>query len=128
MRFASSYAAGVLMVRKLYRVLCESILFSSRRRHTRSLCDWSSDVCSSDLEIAIGGHLGWLASADTLFQSRAVTADARSEERRVGKECRSSRRPHHFEKDHRSTARAEKRTTRPVTPHERRTSHHRSRS
>src|SRR5260221_2811280 len=22
---------------------------SSRRRHTRSLCDWSSDVCSSDL-------------------------------------------------------------------------------
>src|SRR5260221_311433 len=21
---------------------------SSRRRHTRSLCDWSSDVCSSD--------------------------------------------------------------------------------
>jgi len=28
-------------------------------------------------EIAIGGHLGWLASADTVFQSRAVTADAR---------------------------------------------------
>src|SRR5947207_8114807 len=25
--------------------------FSSRRRHTRSLCDWSSDVCSSDLVI-----------------------------------------------------------------------------
>src|SRR6266496_4198356 len=25
--------------------------FSSRRRHTRSLRDWSSDVCSSDLEI-----------------------------------------------------------------------------
>src|SRR5947207_8704842 len=24
------------------------VLFSSRRRHTRSLCDWSSDVCSSD--------------------------------------------------------------------------------
>src|SRR5437588_5513399 len=23
--------------------------FSSRRRHTSSLCDWSSDVCSSDL-------------------------------------------------------------------------------
>src|SRR6202022_3413469 len=23
--------------------------FTSRRRHTRSLCDWSSDVCSSDL-------------------------------------------------------------------------------
>src|SRR5438034_6490041 len=26
----------------------ESFFFSSRRRHTRSLCDWSSDVCSSD--------------------------------------------------------------------------------
>src|SRR5215218_2286588 len=24
---------------------------SSRRRHTRSLCDWSSDVCSSDLPV-----------------------------------------------------------------------------
>src|SRR6267142_3991134 len=24
--------------------------FSSRRRHTRLTCDWSSDVCSSDLD------------------------------------------------------------------------------
>src|SRR5215204_1461172 len=30
--------------------------FSSRRRHTRSLCDWSSDVCSSDLLLAILVH------------------------------------------------------------------------
>src|SRR5260221_1228446 len=30
----------------MFRVL---FFFSSRRRHTRSLCDWSSDVCSSDL-------------------------------------------------------------------------------
>src|SRR5438034_10555998 len=30
--------------------------FSSRRRHTRSLCDWSSDVCSSDLDT-----LAWMA-------------------------------------------------------------------
>src|SRR5690242_20965807 len=32
--------------------------FSSRRRHTRLTCDWSSDVCSSDLRrvgIAEGG-------------------------------------------------------------------------
>src|SRR4051812_49614067 len=28
--------------------------FSSRRRHTRLTCDWSSDVCSSDLDV---GHL-----------------------------------------------------------------------
>src|SRR5437867_7696043 len=27
--------------------------FSSRRRHTRSYGDWSSDVCSSDLTIAL---------------------------------------------------------------------------
>src|SRR5580698_9360618 len=25
--------------------------FSSRRRHTRLTCDWSSDVCSSDLTL-----------------------------------------------------------------------------
>src|SRR5690242_4294670 len=30
--------------------------FSSRRRHTRLTCDWSSDVCSSDLK-AIGDRL-----------------------------------------------------------------------
>src|SRR3990167_7261104 len=29
--------------------------FSSRRRHTRFDCDWSSDVCSSDLTITIDG-------------------------------------------------------------------------
>src|SRR5260221_8727200 len=29
--------------------------FSSRRRHTRSLCDWSSDVCSSDLMATLLG-------------------------------------------------------------------------
>src|SRR5438132_4615889 len=30
------------------RVLATRLFFSSRRRHTISLCDWSSDVCSSD--------------------------------------------------------------------------------
>src|SRR6266403_2468622 len=29
--------------------------FSSRRRHTRSLRDWSSDVCSSDLASFVDG-------------------------------------------------------------------------
>src|SRR5256886_7495722 len=28
-----------------------SFFFSSRRRHTRFDCDWSSDVCSSDLDV-----------------------------------------------------------------------------
>src|SRR5438874_7320835 len=39
--------------------------FSSRRRHTRSLRDWSSDVCSSDLSVAAGKveviEVFWLA-------------------------------------------------------------------
>src|SRR2546427_4139132 len=30
-------------------VLDQFFFFSSRRRHTRFDCDWSSDVCSSDL-------------------------------------------------------------------------------
>src|SRR5207249_7089786 len=32
--------------------------FSSRRRHTRSKRDWSSDVCSSDLNSVIGQKAG----------------------------------------------------------------------
>src|SRR5690242_7045377 len=34
-------------------VACHALIlffFSSRRRHTRLTCDWSSDVCSSDLK------------------------------------------------------------------------------
>src|SRR5258705_3499480 len=31
---------------------CMFVFFSSRRRHTRCLSDWSSDVCSSDLTLA----------------------------------------------------------------------------
>src|SRR2546430_9330517 len=30
-------------------IVVTSFFFSSRRRHTRFDCDWSSDVCSSDL-------------------------------------------------------------------------------
>src|SRR2546430_8912670 len=36
--------------------------FSSRRRHTRFDCDWSSDVCSSDLISVFRGTLGLLKS------------------------------------------------------------------
>src|SRR2546430_14983391 len=35
------------------------LLLSSRRRHTRFDCDWSSDVCSSDLVLAAGAG-AWL--------------------------------------------------------------------
>src|SRR5947207_8837420 len=39
--------------RRTPRPVPPSFFFSSRRRHTRSLCDWSSDVCSSDLGAAL---------------------------------------------------------------------------
>src|SRR5205814_6846620 len=40
--------------------------FSSRRRHTRCLSDWSSDVCSSDLMQATG----FVTGRNDLFQAR----------------------------------------------------------
>src|SRR5437867_13179645 len=65
--------------------------FSSRRRHTRSYGDWSSDVCSSDLSIARPDEATvWSSSGPYLtLGKRGVDPDERSEERRVGKECRS---------------------------------------
>src|SRR5438309_11600916 len=66
--------------------------FSSRRRHTRWNCDWSSDVCSSDLLAAEADvHVGAAAPAAAVVVAVVVQAVAlpRSEERRVGKECRS---------------------------------------
>src|SRR2546421_8210892 len=93
--------------------------FSSRRRHTRSDRDWSSDVCSSDLESAADGDSNELlklqAERNDLFQKlaraqaefqnarkrleadkeQAVQFANRSEERRVGKECRSRWSPYH---------------------------------
>src|ERR1035438_10298820 len=38
-------------------------IFSSRRRHTRCLSDWSSDVCSSDLTAAPRSWTGRCAPA-----------------------------------------------------------------
>src|SRR5699024_11768800 len=37
--------------------------FSSRRRHTRSKRDWSSDVCSSDLTGCLADQTVWTISA-----------------------------------------------------------------
>src|SRR5690349_22960038 len=69
--------------------------FSSRRRHTRSLRDWSSDVCSSDLTSA-----GKVSNDRRCCpRGRRISARSssamRSEERRVGKECRSRWSPYH---------------------------------
>src|SRR5438132_9674823 len=63
--------------------------FSSRRRHTRSLCDWSSDVCSSDLLFGEALSIDRLAQqCAEIFAGSRAPAGIRSEERRVGKECR----------------------------------------
>src|SRR5262245_64740494 len=87
--------------------------FSSRRRHTRCLSDWSSDVCSSDL-LRLSGATGGdqteagLRTSDPHGLGRGAGCDfrpacidegiwqavfggvteVRSEERRVGKVCR----------------------------------------
>src|SRR5690606_40047825 len=87
--------------------------FSSRRRHTRFSRDWSSDVCSSDLFVrdllrlddAVPAnvhivltcrperrHLLEAPASIPTLELPAFTATEtaeRSEERRVGKECRS---------------------------------------
>src|SRR5579862_763612 len=63
--------------------------FSSRRRHTSLNCDWSSDVCSSDL-VTIPRLSWWDESeAKNEVQTAYQVLVASSEERRVGKECRS---------------------------------------
>src|SRR5699024_12202674 len=96
-----------------YCVVRDSFFFSSRRRHTRSKRDWSSDVCSSDLvlvEVASPWRQGKGLNASRFgaFDQRSerhatrcivVPSDIqspqceweqhRSEERRVGKESRS---------------------------------------
>src|SRR2546430_5159010 len=92
--------------------------FSSRRRHTRFDCDWSSDVCSSDLQRALASvflpgqgrrRTTWKRTGRSPaccgrtesprrnnWRGRSRSLDTeRSEERRVGKECRSRWSPYH---------------------------------
>src|SRR2546430_11599844 len=110
---------GILfMIGVAVRDLFLFFFFSSRRRHTRFDCDWSSDVCSSDLrrraaerkelrrEYELKVQSGEWPIQETkvplfpyqregmlhlAFSERAL----RSEERRVGKECRSRWSPYH---------------------------------
>src|SRR5258706_5192971 len=94
--------------------------FSSRRRHTRLVSDWSSDVCSSDLDSGgcfeqtkttyVTGQAKDSRRLDFGMRARAANPllavticcacggplpTSRSEERRVGKECRSRWSPYH---------------------------------
>src|SRR5699024_11861154 len=96
-----------------------SFFFSSRRRHTRSKRDWSSDVCSSDLPVLGRGdavitpssYSRELVSAPKYgvrrpihVLSNGIDTDffrpdpTRSEERRVGKEGRHRGGTEHYEK------------------------------
>src|SRR5215510_11325936 len=82
----------------LSRAICGSTLlffFSSRRRHTRWPRDWSSDVCSSDLVTYLMTALQFLADWRWEVWGSIVILVMRSEERRVGKECRSRWSPYH---------------------------------
>src|SRR5207249_7082429 len=91
--------------------------FSSRRRHTRSKRDWSSDVCSSDLvvisspsnstwpDVEVRSPVRQLKKVDlpapfgpirprmspcsSVTEAASTALKLRSEERRVGKECRT---------------------------------------
>src|SRR5262249_58320509 len=80
-------------------VLC-FFFFSSRRRHTRLVSDWSSDVCSSDLASRCCADTPRSSSARGHGGCHDRTPDRggqwpRSEERRVGKEGRSRWSPCH---------------------------------
>src|SRR5690606_40418688 len=98
--------------------MLRGFFFSSRRRHTRFSRDWSSDVCSSDLErkpslsiqerevkleveqMPLIGNTVRLKAEFKDFNGEYVSPENvilriydgyRSEERRVGKESRSPR-------------------------------------
>src|SRR5210317_1258184 len=57
--------------------------FKLKTAYEISECDWSSDVCSSDLAGAVRRSATGLEPG-----CHASSAPTRSEERRVGKECR----------------------------------------
>src|SRR5574340_1621923 len=62
-------------------------------------CDWSSDVCSSDLITSVSyTHLDVYKRQTQYRMFGPVVSKLRSEERRVGKECRSRWSPYHYKK------------------------------
>src|SRR5437763_17013445 len=70
--------------------------FSSRRRHTRYIGDWSSDVCSSDLIGVRHRPEERRPDPEEIDQAPRQHAIERSEERRVGKECKVWWSPDHL--------------------------------
>src|SRR5439155_16978373 len=89
LRYAGTESAG----RRRGPHRWSTFFFSSRRRHTRWPRDWSSDVCSSDLLMHEENDQSDCEPAHApLSISRPPPLRGqrrrRSEERRVGKECR----------------------------------------
>src|SRR3546814_5038933 len=88
----------LLVVFWLFYSIVYIFFFSSRRRHTRCISDWSSDVCSSDL--ADCSAVSLVSFTPICSRCRRATSSSsclgrrytvfRSEERRVGKECVST--------------------------------------
>src|SRR3546814_5164613 len=79
---------------------CYFFFFKQKTAYEMRISDWSSDVCSSDLLLVIRSNMNFTRPVPSLRHpdggSRnggsfgAQYARARSEERRVGKECVST--------------------------------------
>src|SRR5436189_6224444 len=94
-------SAFLLFLSYYFRCSTFVFFFSSRRRHTRYIGDWSSDVCSSDLRMSHTVDTkptGITRSSHENRTASAIRRAIRSEERRVGKECRSRWSPYHEKK------------------------------
>src|SRR2546430_4858120 len=71
-RKEEQWLAALLETWKVDAACLSLFFFSSRRRHTRFDCDWSSDVCSSDLR-----YMGWTDAADLVIRSLEKTIQSR---------------------------------------------------
>src|SRR5256884_4599089 len=121
---SSNDPMAIVPLRALATIYCREdmsfvvflFFFSSRRRHTRCSRDWSSDVCSSDLREVreqldgaatrarglpgdagrrIGQQADSIKGRLAAVEEQIYQVKNRSEERRVGKECRSRWSPYH---------------------------------
>src|SRR5438270_6733038 len=60
---------------RLMTVWLLMFFFSSRRRHTRFDCDWSSDVCSSDLFMGVASTMELLNQFNAISDKMAEPMD-----------------------------------------------------
>src|ERR1017187_9694434 len=62
----------------LRREIVHVLFFSSRRRHTRYIGDWSSDVCSSDLPCSLRAARSSGSLRISIFSKSAVAISCRN--------------------------------------------------